>query len=145
LQTPSASYAWDQDSHPYKTTCTVLFFSVSQKPSYGLGCLTVEDSRAHTHTLGRTALNLVIIVTEVAAYTTHNKHNRGVSMPSAGFEPPVSTVERLQSYALDRTATDFSYEQLSFCMFWYLCFEIATGRKTTFIPTHSPIIHWSQD
>jgi len=30
-------------------------------------------------------------------------------------------------------------------MFWYLCFEIATGRKTTFIPTHSPIIHWSQD
>ena len=63
-----ADYARDQVSHSHKTTCTI-FFSVSHQPSYGLSCLTAEDSRTHTHSraLGRTPLILVIIVTEATA------------------------------------------------------------------------------
>ena len=37
--------------------------------------------------------------------TTHNTHNRQISMPPVGFEPTISAVERPQTYALDRAAT----------------------------------------
>jgi len=39
------------------------------------------------------------LVAEVTTYTTHNKHQRPKSIPSAGFEPAVSRIERLQTYA----------------------------------------------
>jgi hypothetical protein len=35
----------------------------------------------------------------------HNKHNRRTPMPSAGFEPAIAAIERLQTYALHRTTT----------------------------------------
>ena len=37
--------------------------------------------------------------------TTHNTHNRQISMPAVGFEPTISAGERPQTYALDRAAT----------------------------------------
>jgi len=37
--------------------------------------------------------------------TTHNTHNRQVSMPSVGFEHTISAGERPQTYALHRAAT----------------------------------------
>ena len=37
--------------------------------------------------------------------TTHNTHNRQISMPPVGFEPTISAGERPQNYALDRAAT----------------------------------------
>ena len=37
--------------------------------------------------------------------TTHNTHNRQLSMPPVGFEPTISAGERPQTYALDRAAT----------------------------------------
>jgi hypothetical protein len=37
--------------------------------------------------------------------TTHNTQNRETSMPSAVFEPRTSASRRLQTHALDRTAT----------------------------------------
>jgi hypothetical protein len=36
---------------------------------------------------------------------THNTHNRQTSMPPAEFEPPISAGQRLQTHALDRSAT----------------------------------------
>jgi hypothetical protein len=42
---------------------------------------------------------------KVATYTTHNKHKERISIPLAGFEPVVLTVERPQNYALDGSAT----------------------------------------
>ena len=46
------------------------------------------------------------LVAEAATYTnTHNKHNRRKSIPSAEFEPAISGIKRLYTYALDRTAT----------------------------------------
>jgi hypothetical protein len=46
------------------------------------------------------------LVAETATYTTHNKHKKRASMPSARFEPAIPAIQRLQTYALDRTATD---------------------------------------
>ena len=37
--------------------------------------------------------------------TTHDTHNRQISMPPVGFEPTISAGERPQTYALDRVAT----------------------------------------
>ena len=37
--------------------------------------------------------------------TTHNTHNRQISMPPAGLEPTISAGERPQTYALHRAAT----------------------------------------
>jgi len=37
--------------------------------------------------------------------TTHNTHNRQISMPTVGFEPTISAGERPQTYALDRVVT----------------------------------------
>ena len=37
--------------------------------------------------------------------TTHNKHNRQISMPPVGFEPTISAGKWPQTYALDRAAT----------------------------------------
>ena len=44
------------------------------------------------------------LVAEAAIYTTHYKHKRRTSMPSAGFEPATPAIERPLSYALDGTA-----------------------------------------
>jgi hypothetical protein len=44
-------------------------------------------------------------VAEAATYTTQSKHERRTSVPSAGFETAVPVMERLQTYALDCTAT----------------------------------------
>ena len=37
--------------------------------------------------------------------STHNTHNRQISMPPVEFEPTISAGERPQTYALDRAAT----------------------------------------
>ena len=42
---------------------------------------------------------------KAATYTTHNKFKRRISMHSAGFEPAITAIRRLQSDASDRTAT----------------------------------------
>jgi hypothetical protein len=53
-------------------------------------------------------------VAEAATYTTHNKHKRRTtSMPSVGFEPRIPVVERLQTYALDRTATGIGADPIT--------------------------------
>jgi hypothetical protein len=53
-------------------------------------------------------------VTEAATYTTHNKHKRRTtSMPSLGFEPGITVVEWLQTYALDRTATGIGADPIT--------------------------------
>jgi hypothetical protein len=40
--------------------------------------------------------------------TTHNTHERQISLPAVGFESTVSAGERPQTYALDRAATGSS-------------------------------------
>ena len=40
--------------------------------------------------------------------TTHNTHNRQISMPAVGFESTIPASERPQTHALDRAATRLS-------------------------------------
>jgi len=45
------------------------------------------------------------VVAEATTYTTHNKHTRRTSVPSAGLESGIPAIERLQTNALDRSGT----------------------------------------
>jgi len=45
------------------------------------------------------------LLAEAAGYTTHNKHERRIFVPSAGFKPAIRALEQPQIYALDSTAT----------------------------------------
>jgi len=41
--------------------------------------------------------------------TTHNTHNRQISMPLVRFEPTISAGERPQTYALEGAATGIGF------------------------------------
>ena len=63
--------------------------------------LTVAVSRSHT--VGSTPLYSDQSVTQAATYTTRNKHNRRISVPSGGFEPATPAIKRPHNYNLDCT------------------------------------------
>ena len=56
-------------------------------------------------TVGRTPLDERSARRRDLYVTTHDTHNRQISMPPVGFEPTISACERLQTYALDSAAT----------------------------------------
>jgi len=58
----------------------------------------------HT-TLGRTPLNEWSARHRNLYPTTHNTHNRQISMPSAWFEPQIPASERPETHSLDRATT----------------------------------------
>ena len=62
-----------------------------QKPRLKIPDNTKLDT--HTHTLPYTSDH---IVTQAVTYITYNKHNRRISMPSAGFEPAIAEINQLQ-------------------------------------------------
>ena len=72
----------------------------------------LDHTRRRT-TVGRTPLDEWSARRRDLYLTTHNTHNRQISMPPVGFEPTISVGERPQTYALDRAATgtgDHYYE-----------------------------------
>ena len=75
--------------------------------SYIYGVHILDVSRAHTtmHPVGRTPLDEWSARRRDLYLTTHDTHNRQISMPTEGFEPTISAGERPQNYALDRAAT----------------------------------------
>jgi hypothetical protein len=104
--------------HTHTYYCCVFF--VSQQSNSSAGRLTVEVFRSHTkphtHPVGDLCTSDQLVV-EAATYITQNKHIRRISMSSAGFEPAIRAVKRLQPYALDRAATGIG---LLMCC-WYCC------------------------
>ena len=88
-----------------------------QQLNSGLGRLNFEVSRSHTirHTY---AVGLLWrsdqLVAEAATYKTQNKYKRRTLMPSAGFKLAVPAIERLQTYALESTATGIGCHQFYF-------------------------------
>jgi hypothetical protein len=60
-----------------------------------------------THSAITTAATVLDLI--AVTYTTHNKQKRGSSIPSMGFEPAIPTIKRLQTCALDSTATGLLY------------------------------------
>ena len=63
------------------------------------------DHTQRRTTVGRTPLDEWSARRRDLYLTTHNTHNRQISMPPVGFEPTIWVGERPQTYALDRAAT----------------------------------------
>ena len=63
------------------------------------------DHTQRRTTVGRTPLDELSARRRDLYLTTHNTHNRQISMPAVGFEPTISAGERPQTYELDRAAT----------------------------------------
>ena len=63
------------------------------------------DHTQRRSTIGRTPLEEWSARRRDLYLTTHDTHNRQISMPMVGFEPTISVGERPQTYASDRTAT----------------------------------------
>ena len=76
--------------------------------------LIVDASRSNSGhiTLSRTPLDESSEQRRDLYSTTHNTHKRRTSMPPAGFEPTIPASERLQTHALDRTATGIDCRSL---------------------------------
>jgi hypothetical protein len=64
------------------------------------------DTHTHIH-IQQVGLPLTSdqLFTEAATFTTHNKHNRPISMPLEGFELAIPAIKRTQNYAVTCTAT----------------------------------------
>ena len=63
------------------------------------------DHKQRRITVSRTPLDAWTVRRRDLYLTTHDTHNRQISMPPMGFEPTISAVERPQAYALARAAT----------------------------------------
>ena len=68
--------------------------------------------------------------------TTHNTHNRQISMPPVGFEPTTPAGERPQTYTLDRAATgtgkcnEILHWNIIFDLLCTLCNNICAQERT---------------
>jgi len=104
-----------------KNAWNYSYSSVAQQPKRCLRRLAVDVTRSqairhihththtHTHTVGLLWTSDQLVA-EAATYTTHYKHKRRTSVPSAGLEPTILAIKRLQIYTLDRTATGIGVE-----------------------------------
>ena len=63
------------------------------------------DHTQRRTTVGRTPMDERSARRRDLYLTTHNTHNRQISMPPVGFEPTSSAGQRPQTNALDRAAT----------------------------------------
>ena len=71
------------------------------------------DHTQRRTTVGRTPLDEWWARRRDLYLTTHDTHNRQISMPPVGFEPTISAGERPQTYALDRAATGTGNHRLT--------------------------------
>jgi hypothetical protein len=75
---------------------------MAQQPNVGLVHPVVDVSRphinrhTHSHTVGLLGMRDQPVA-EAATHTTHNRHKRRTSTPSAGFEPVILVIERPQT------------------------------------------------
>jgi len=63
------------------------------------------DHTERRSTVGRTSVDEWSVRHRYLYLTTHNTHNRQISVTPVGFEPTISASERPQTYVLDRAAT----------------------------------------
>lgn len=137
VDTPDACDKAAIRSVNHRTTC-MFVFSVTLQAKLNLGRLTVDVSRPHTirHTAGRTHLN--VWSARRTGCFLHNTQQS--SMPSAGFEHAILSVQRLQTSALDRTVTrcrtsyhmiDASYHSTSVFPCWMNSFFRLQTEKST--------------
>jgi len=80
--------------------CEKHFFPLLQLHLLSQNLPSIVASLSHSDTLRSVGLLRTSdqLVAEAATYTKHNKHKRRTSMPSAGFEPAIPAIKRLQSW-----------------------------------------------
>jgi hypothetical protein len=83
---------------------TFISLAPQPKPDLGRLILRFQYHRRLRHASGSTPQN-ERPARRRGRYPSHNKHNGRTYMLSAGFEPIISTVKRLQTHTLDRTVT----------------------------------------
>jgi hypothetical protein len=83
---------------------TLTFFSVAllTNAGHGLSFLRFTDHTQRWATIGRTSLGEWSARRRDLYLTTHNTHNRQISMSPVGFETTISAGERPQTYAVQR-------------------------------------------
>ena len=87
---------------------SVFFFLIWRNIPHWVRASSFTRFLDHTQrrtTVGRTSLNEWPARRWDLYLTTHNTHNRQISMLPVGFEPTISTGQRPQTYALDRAAS----------------------------------------
>jgi len=72
-------------------------------------CSRFLDHTQRRAIVGRTSLDEWSLRRTDLYLTTHNNHNKQISMPPVGFEPTFSADERPKTYSLDRAATGTSW------------------------------------
>jgi len=84
-----------------------MFFLWRRDPTWVMtfSFLRFLDHTQRRTTVGRTPLDEWSARRRDLYLTTHNTHNKQISMPRVGFQPTISAGERPQTYALDRAAT----------------------------------------
>ena len=105
--------------YPYSTITQIFFRGATAqiRPTPPNFEFSRSYARTHAHAHTQTAelpWTNDQLVAEAGTYTTHNKHNRRTSTPSAGFEPATPAIKRPQAYALARTATGIGNDLNSF-------------------------------
>ena len=103
---------------------------MTQQPSSVLGHFNVEVSRSHK--LRHTHIKSVGLpwmsdqpVLNAFNYTTHNKHKKRISMPSAEFEPAISAIKWLQDQRL-RPQGHLELPVLCLCSTYYVHLNLFT-------------------
>jgi hypothetical protein len=90
----------------YYSTCVPfipIFFFCATAPQWAwASSFTKILDHARRTTVGRTPQDKLSARRRDLYLTPHNTHNRQTSMPTVGFEPPISAGERPQTHALDR-------------------------------------------
>ena len=116
-------------------------FFLALRPNAGMASsfLRFLDHTQRRTTGGRTPLDEWSVRRRDLYLTTHNSHNRQISMPPVGFEPTISAGKRPQIYALDRAATGtgsyyvYHYNDNHLDSHWYI-----NRRRPRFCVTHKP-------
>jgi len=80
-------------------TCFFFLFAVAKIELGRLVLRSVNCTQLCTYTPEGLLIAIDHHVAEAATYTTHNKHKRRLSMPSAGFEPAIPSTKRLHTHA----------------------------------------------
>jgi len=88
----------------------LFFFGTTAPPQWAMtsSFTMFLDHTQRRSTVGMTPLDEWSACRRDFYLTTHNTHNRQISMPPVEFEPTVSIGERPKTYALDRAMTEIS-------------------------------------
>jgi len=105
VRTSQMHCRWNKNfAHTHNMFIIFFLWRCDPKRVMASSFLRFLDHTKRRTTVGRTPLGEWSANRRDLHLTTHNTHNRQISIPPVGFEPTISAGERPQTYALDRAA-----------------------------------------